>query len=550
MKPCLVNPAGHSIDRSPLRRAVAHAEGARAPRRPEPGSAAGTAETSPAADREARLARTLVQDLALEVLAEAMGAGDEFVAGVALDALLAGPSEGPAVVAYRQEVLRDGLANADLVRELYALAVEPFSDRRPSFLGLTHRYPSSVLYDALDVMKRYLLALRKLRAFADKNGGRCRSQGLAGLCATLQRELTDEYLAEVEGHLATLRFPAGKLLGAQLGQGNEGVNYLLRQPPAGGRGAWYARLFGRSSPHYTFRLHPRDEQGARALSDIGNRGINLVANALAQSADHVRGFFDALRTEVAFYVGALNLHERMTAMGAPLCVPELAPAGSRTLRFEGLYDICLALRAGRRVVGNTLNADGKRLLIITGANQGGKSTFLRGLGVAHLMMQCGLVVAADAFSSEPRSRVVTHYKREEDTAMAHGKFDEELARMSEIAEVLAPGALVLFNESFASTNEREGAEIARQVVTALTEKRITVGFVTHLYAFARGLFEQGRPDAVFLRPERTSDGTRTYRLREEEPLETSFGLDVFREVFGAAGGPSPAALERPPAGGA
>jgi DNA mismatch repair ATPase MutS len=66
-------------------------------------------------------------------------------------------------------------------------------------------------------------------------------------------------------------------------------------------------------------------------------------------------------------------------------------------------------------------------------------------------------------------RNFTHYKREEDATMTSGKFDEELSRMSEIADEIRPRSLLLCNESFASTNEREGAEIrdrachARQV---------------------------------------------------------------------------------------
>jgi DNA mismatch repair ATPase MutS len=115
--------------------------------------------------------------------------------------------------------------------------------------------------------------------------------------------------------------------------------------------------------------------------------------------------------------------------------------------------------------------------------------------------------------------------------MKHGKLDEELARMSDMANHLAPNALVLFNESFAATNEREGSEIARQIVCALLERGVTVYFVTHHYDFAHSLFERKTGQAVFLRAERCEDGTRTFRLVEGEPLETSYGEDLYREIF-------------------
>lgn len=75
------------------------------------------------------------------------------------------------------------------------------------------------------------------------------------------------------------------------------------------------------------------------------------------------------------------------------------------------------------------------------------------------MVQAGLFVSADSFTADVRTRLFTHYRREEDTEMESGKLDEELARMNDIASLVTPGAMVLFNESFAATNEREGSEI-------------------------------------------------------------------------------------------
>ena len=171
--------------------------------------------------------------------------------------------------------------------------------------------------------------------------------------------------------------------------------------------------------------------------------------------------------------------------------------------------------------------------IITGANQGGKSTFLRSLGLAQLMMQAGMFVAAESFAADVCTGLFTHFRREEDATMKSGKLDEELGRMSQLVDALGPDALVLFNESFAATNEREGSEIATQIVTALVQRHVKVFFVTHLHTFARRLYGARRQDAVFLRAERRQDGLRTFRLVEGEPLQTSFGVDVYREVFAA-----------------
>jgi len=100
---------------------------------------------------------------------------------------------------------------------------------------------------------------------------------------------------------------------------------------------------------------------------------------------------------------------------------------------------------------------------------------------------------------------------------------------------ITPNSMVLFNESFAATNEREGSEIARQVVGALLQRRIKVFYVTHLYEFAHGVHDELGENTMFLRAERRSDGTRPFRLAEGEPQETSYGGDLYERIFGARG---------------
>ena len=159
-----------------------------------------------------------------------------------------------------------------------------------------------------------------------------------------------------------------------------------------------------------------------------------MANALAQSTDHILSFFSMLRTELAFYIGCLNLDGKLEQKGAPMSFPLPVAPSERRHSFTGLYDICLALSLEQKVVSNEVNADDKDIVFITGANQGGKSTFFRSIGVAQLMMQCGMFVPAESFCANVCEGIFTHYRREEDTTMKSGKFDEELSRMSGIVD--------------------------------------------------------------------------------------------------------------------
>jgi MutS domain V len=482
--------------------------------------------------------KALTLDLGLDALFAAMAREDDCVFEVARKVILAGTRGDLDTIRYRQDILQDCLNNPSVLRELYAIAVEAMEKQTGHFFGILARYPDSVLRDSIELISKLVILLKKLQRIAQSHAHAFSSEGWTRFFTMLKRDLDDEYLAELERHLEQLRFRSGLfLLSAELGSGNKGTHYLLHLAPYR-RWSWWARarewwasLIAPTAPTLSFTLHPRDEAGFKALAELRNRGIGLVAGALGQSADHVRNFFGMLRAELAFYVGCINLHEQLTRKREPVCRPVPVAAEQRHLSFRGLYDLGLTLRVDEPVVGNDADADGKDLLIVTGANSGGKSTFLRSLGVAQLLMQCGMFVPAESFCASLCNGLCTHFKREEDASMESGKLDEELRRMSEIANHLAPHSMILFNESFAATNEREGSEISRQIMSALVERRIRIACVTHLYELAHGFYERNAGNALFLRAPRQAQGARLFKLVEGEPLPTSFGPDLYDSVF-------------------
>jgi len=475
--------------------------------------------------------KALTQDMELNILFSAMATDDEFLLEVAKKTIFAGLNNDIETILYRQNILKDCLKNPSIISDMYAVAVEAIESRKKSWFSIFTTYPSSILSSSIGMMEIFVDILKKLRNTADEHDGKFESQGFTRFFKMLKDELADDYFIEIQSHLNKLRFRDGILMSAELGKGNKAIHYMLRKLQDK-KLTWVEWLFPKKTKGYTFNIHPRDESGVRALSELNNRAINLVANILAQSADHVLGFFNTLRTELAFYVGCLNLHERLARIGEQSCFPFMSPADERRHSFKNLYDVCLAVSMKQKIVGNDMNADDKNLVIITGANQGGKSTFLRSIGVSQLMMQCGMFVPAESFSANICRSLFTHFKREEDSTMKSGKLDEELSRMSDISNHLTSHSMLLFNESFAATNEREGSEIARQIVSALLEKGIKVFFVTHLFEFAHSLYDKKLENALFLRAERQSDARRTFKLLSGEPLQTSYGEDLFSRIFG------------------
>lgn len=470
----------------------------------------------------------VIEDLGLAGVVAAMAAGDELIAEVARRALLDGLTA-VEEVEYRQAALRDCLSHPEAVRRLHEIATSA-TQRPRQIWGSLGRSPGLVLSHAVRILSALLEDLHDLRALADESGAEFESEAFSRFFAMIVAEIDDAYLELVAAHLRRLEFRNGVLVSARLADGGKGTEYVLRRPEHEPHGLErVAAIFDRSG--YSYTLPPRDEQGARALGELHDQGINLVAEAAEQSADHVVAFFRALLGEVGFYVGCLNLRGRLADRDDPICVPEVRPVGETVLDARGLYDVGLALRTDDPLVRNDIAAGDRPLIVITGANQGGKSTFLRSVGLAQLMAQAGIFVAAESFRADLRDGLFTHFKREEDAGMKSGKLDEELARMSEVADALGPSGMVLFNESFAATDEQEGSEIARQVTDALLGAGVKVVHVTHMYELAHGFEADPEVPALFLRAERTDDGTRTFRLVEAPPLSTSFGEDVYRRVF-------------------
>ncbi|HYB31618.1 MAG TPA: hypothetical protein VEF89_33855 [Solirubrobacteraceae bacterium] len=489
----------------------------------------------------------VTQDLELETLLRAMAAGDQLIFEVAKRALLLGLDD-PEAIVYRQRVLSECLEHPEVVRGLYGLAGDALAAEKSIWGSLLRDSPRNLLSTSVQKMEALVDFLWRLRQMSDEHAENFDSPGFTRFFAMLQAELDESYFELIESHLKALKFTRGMLLSARLTAGNKGTGYTLRHPR---EQSLLGRMFDRSG--YTFTIPDRDENGFRAVSALEERGVNLVADAAAQAVDHVHSFFVMLRVEIGFYVGCLNLAERLAEIGEPSAFPVPVAKDELALSARGLYDICLRLTTSDAVVANDVDADGKSLVMITGANQGGKSTFLRSVGLAQLMAQAGMFVGADSLRVNICEGVFTHYKREEDETMESGKLDEELARMSRVADRIAPNCLLLCNESFAATNEREGSEIARQVVSALLEAGVKVLFVTHMFDLASSFHRQGLEAALFLRAERGADGARPFKISEGEPRPTSYGEDSYRKIFGREVGRTPAPSggpKAPPSGGA
>lgn len=480
----------------------------------------------------------LIKDLNLHEIFNAMSQGNSFLYKTAKEVMMEVVID-VETIAYRQDILKDCIRRKSVIQEFFSIASAALKEgayyKEYTQASFSRIIPVSVrLYNSVCLLEVLVRKLEGLRTVIKAVRDCVKSKGLIDFCNRFEELLSKEFFSRVKIYISDLKSindGNSLVLSSSIGNGLKGDCHILRKISKDDNAGKKEnkRILPKSLP---FNVIPLDNSNIiNDAQEMEDAALVHMLRAINQFTGSIVHFFEELRFEAGFYTGCVNLYESLVSIGAPVSFPIPKEISDVTLVFDKLYDVGLAVQNSRPPVTNSLKAQGKTLFIITGANQGGKSTFLRSLGLAQLFMQCGAFVPAEYFSSNVTDCIFTHFTREEDAGMNSGKLDEELSRVNDIVNNISSCSTVLMNEPFATTTERDGSSIAADIVSAFYESGIKVFFVTHLYEFASSFHDMGLEKALFLKAERNEDGSRSYSIKEGMPLRTSYGEDLFREIF-------------------
>lgn len=198
----------------------------------------------------------------------------------------------------------------------------------------------------------------------------------------------------------------------------------------------------------------------------------------------------------------------------------------REIRITGMRDMALVKRdmRGEQVVPNDVEMTAaESFFLLGGANGGGKTTYLRALGLSVLFALTGCPIAARNAHIYPFRRFFTHFPANE-TFSDTGRFLEEEKRVRVIREAADADTVALFNETFSGTYEKKAEEYSRALALEMAERGVFGVYVTHIHA----LTGQSIPSlAAAIDPD--DENRRTYRICRVDRTDSSYARDILRK---------------------
>lgn len=398
------------------------------------------------------------------------------------------------LIEYRHDVFRD------LERSPFAEDVRSFASvmrRLREFLAQAgdlcyDRQKQRCFLDAVDV---YCNAARKLAGDLAARG--LRSSGLTALGQYLADYIASEEFRAMESEMRRL---IGELEQVRYALHIDGKRVTVRRyEPEPDYGAEVLQTFEKFSQgaskeyRFDFRFTAEMNHVEAAILDRVARLYPEAFSALTIFFSRHRSFLDPVIArfdrEVQFYLAWIEYTQRFKEAGLSFCYPAVS-GRSKEVSACAAFDLALAekLNGGNApIVTNDFSLAGpERIVVVTGPNQGGKTTFGRMFGQLHYLASLGCPVAAKEASLFLCDRLFTHFEKEEEVRNLTGKLEDELLRIHGILELATPDSILIMNESFLSTTLNDALFLSSQVMERIVALDMLCVSVTFLDELAMG----------------------------------------------------------------
>jgi DNA mismatch repair ATPase MutS len=234
-----------------------------------------------------------------------------------------------------------------------------------------------------------------------------------------------------------------------------------------------------------YRTWPGMNHVAAQILDLAARLFPEEFGALDEFCGKHAAFLDeGIRSadqELQFYIAYLDHIGPFRSAGLHFCYPEVS-ASSKDVLAADTFDMALAgklVAGGKPVITNEFRLQGReRVFVVTGPNQGGKTTFARTFGQLHCLGSVGCPVPGSSARLFLFDRLFTHFAREEDLTKMSGKLEDDLLRIGDILRQATPASIVVLNEIFSSTTLHDARFLGTKLITKVMRLDALCVYVT------------------------------------------------------------------------
>lgn len=431
-------------------------------------------------------------DLNLDQIVDTITAGRE---QYDLKSFFYAPLASAETVDYRQDVFRDLLDNPRLLELVRSFAESMRSMRAQLAISEKRHYKRQKQAAFLDAVQTYCDATMTLTEGLLSVGPR--SRGFHALRDFLVTYTGSEAFSDLKKDTEQVRIDLAKVRYAlHIHQGGVTVDRNDREGDYGEEVLKTFAKFRQADP----RSHRLKVPLSVEMNHIEARILDLVADLnseifvrLDQYCDRYSNYRHGLIVrfdrEVQFYLAYLEQMEPLKKAGLPFCFPDVSERSKEVQALE-TYDLALAnrlVRTRKDVVKNSFYLrEPERIFVVSGPNQGGKTTFARTFGQLHYLAALGCPVAGVSAKLFLFDKLFTHFEKEEDLQNLRGKLEDELVRINEILEKATPNSILIMNESFLSTTMDDALFLSREVMKRIAARNmlcISVTFLDELASF-------------------------------------------------------------------